>query len=103
MTGMMDSLEDDLAIRMAEEQARVQAVWDTMTGRERQLVREVAVMTSVRATMRAGSRERVPPDSEVVADTISACLSMPDLYPAMARLERRAQRRVAREATNGDS
>ena len=89
------ALFDYLNNRWRHERERVTAVWDVMTKREQQLVREAAVMAGVRATMRTGgsTAERVPPDSEVVADVISACLSMPDLYPAMARLEQRAQRR----------
>lgn len=89
------ALADYLAARWQHEQDRVTAVWDIMTRRERELFRSAAVMASVRANMRTGSRAKPPPDSEVVFDAISSCLSMPDLYPAIARLERRAAHRPA--------
>ena len=89
-----DGLVAYFAARIAAEADRVDAVLGAMTKRERALVREVAVMADVRATMRAGSQERVPPDSEVIRDTISACLHMDDLYPTVSRLERVAMRRT---------
>lgn len=87
-------LVDYFALRQQRESGRVEAVFGAMTKRERALVREVAVMAGVRATMRAGSRERVPADSAVLADAISACLHMGDLYPTVSRLERVATRRA---------
>jgi hypothetical protein len=85
------------ASREQDELSRVEAVLSAMTPRERRLVREVAVMAGVRATMRVGSRETVPGDAEVVMDAISACLHMEDLYPTVARLERLTHRRSIRE------
>lgn len=88
-----DQLGAYFAVRQQQEARRVAAVWSAMTPREQKLVREVAVMASVRATMRCGSREQVPPDAQVVTDAISACLHMEDLYPTISRLERVAHRR----------
>lgn len=80
-----------LIIRQQQETDRVAAIWSVMTKRERQLVHDVAVMAAVRANL--GTKP--PPDSEVLADAISACLSMPDLYPTVTRLKRLANRRQA--------
>jgi hypothetical protein len=77
---------------------RVTRVLAAMTDREQALVCEVAVMANVRAT-RHGTE--IPRDSVVVYNTIAACLAMPDLYPALARIARIAERRAqrAREAS----
>lgn len=98
-TAFDDELHAVLANRWEYEARRVDQVLAAMTKRERALVREVAVMAGVRATMRAGSRDRVPPDSEVLRDAISSALGMPDLYPTIARIERAVARRAARART----
>lgn len=64
---------------------RVAAVLERMTDRERALVREAAVMANARMWPRDAGR--VPPDSQVFADTILACLTMSDLYPTVKALE----------------
>ena len=79
-----------IEVRLTEAD-RVAGVLGALTKRERALVREVAVMAGVRATMRAGARYEPAGDDFVVRDAISACLSMPDLYPALARIDQRAR------------
>lgn len=98
MTELDEGLTNYLIARWQGRDRRVDALLGQLTTRERALVREIAVMTSVRATMRAGSRETVPPDTEVLRDAVDACLSMPDLYPTVARLDRRAARKAAQLA-----
>lgn len=89
---MMDRLDGYFHVRQEQEIERVNAVLAAMTPRERKLVREVAVMASVRATGRTPVPS--PPDSEVLINTISACLHMEDLFPTIARLERVSHRRT---------
>lgn len=95
---MMDRLDGYFQTRQEQETGRVAAVLAAMTPRERKLVQEVAVMASVRAArLYAGpGRVRIPLDSDIVIDAISACLHMEDLYPIVARLERVSHRRTLR-------
>jgi hypothetical protein len=90
------------AVREQGRAKRVAAVLvNGMTGRERALVREAAVMGYVRGVLAVpgGHRETIPPDAEVLAHVVLCCLSTQDLYPAMARAERRAVRKARREDT----
>jgi hypothetical protein len=88
-----------LALRWATEGQRVAETVGAMNPREQKLVREAAVMGYVRGSMhgrlagREGVQPVIPPDSEVLAEVVSACLSMPDLYPTFERMERLANRR----------
>ena len=70
------------------------AVLRGLTKREQQLVREAAVMGYVRGTM--APDKDIPDDSDVTAFVIDCCLGFPDLYPAMARAQRRGQAAAAR-------
>ena len=70
------------------------AVLRGLTKREQQLVQEAAVMGYVRGTM-APDKE-IPDDSAVTAHVIDCCLGFPDLYPAMARAQRRGWAAAAR-------
>lgn len=81
---------DYFAAREQQRADRVSAVLGQMTKREQALVREVAVMANVLG-MRHGSGD-VWPDTAVLAATLDGCLAMSDLYPTIARLERRAAR-----------
>lgn len=86
--------------RADERASRVVAVLGAMNPRERRLVREAAVMGFVRGAM-YGDHENIrqmgmPPDSSMLAEVVSACLSMPDLYPTFERMERTALRRESR-------
>ena len=82
---------------------RVLRILGAMTKRERQLVKEVAVMAWVRGNRASGDgHAAIPPDSEIVTDVILACLSMENLYPTVARLERVALRRE-RQAQRANS
>ncbi len=99
---VQDAIVQMFAAREQQRRERIARLWGALTKRERELVREVAAMTNVRATMRAGQHTQAPPpDAAVVYDTLAACLSMPDLYPTLARIARIAERRAlrAREAS----
>lgn len=79
------------ASRERDRQAQVEALLARMTKRERLIVREAAVMANVRGGMRAGANmaeSKIPADSFVVADTLLACVSMPELYPALYAMSR---------------
>jgi hypothetical protein len=94
MTEGLDLYAVYLQKRLEGDARRVEAVLDVMTKRERQLVREVAVMAHVVGIMRPQGSQ-VPPDSVVLADVIRRCLSFPDFYPTLNRLERLAIRRAS--------
>jgi hypothetical protein len=79
-----DGLVRYLAIR---DQQRADAVRDTlatMTDRERALVREAAVMGYVTGARTHAHRDRIPPDADILAEVVGACLAMDDLYPTIA-------------------
>jgi len=94
---MPEGLFDYFKLRQEARAARIQAVWNMMTKREQALFQSAAVMAGIRARWAVGNHEPPPPDSQVVADVIDACLSLPDLYPALIRLDRRAKRKAAKE------
>lgn len=84
------------AVRQQERADEVAAALARLSVPERRLLREAAVMGYVRGVMaggvaaRAGIREpEIPPDSAVVAEVVSCCQSMSDLYPFIAGLIRR--------------
>lgn len=90
---LMDRLADYLAARDHDRAAQVEAILAKMTTRERALVCEVAVMSYVRGKLFGGPRdENPPPTSVIVANTISACVAMDDLYPTLRRLARATAR-----------
>lgn len=76
----------------SRDRGRANAVLDTlraMTPREEQLVREAAVMGFARGRLQCvctDCRARVPSDTDVLLEVVDACLALPDMYPAMARL-----------------
>lgn len=72
---------------------RALAVLSAMTQRERYLVKEIAVMANVLALPPGKKPLR---DKAVLVATIIHCLTMPDLYPTIARLERVADQRKRR-------
>jgi hypothetical protein len=89
VTEIPDGLARYFALRQQQRDAEVNQVLARMTERERRLVREAAVMGYVRGALAAaGGRPAppIPPDSAVVADVVSACLTMSDLYPVIAAL-----------------
>lgn len=97
---MTTAFDDELIAYFADREAarirEVQALLACMTKRERALIREVAVMANVRASRHD---DTIPPDSTVLINTLSSCLNMPDLYPTIARIARRAARRPAAAPT----
>jgi hypothetical protein len=98
-----------LAARWDAEAVRVTATVGSMRPREQKLVREAAIMGFVRGAMagrvagQEGVKPEIPDGREILAEVVSACLSMPDLYPAFDRMERLAQRRVRSQANGGEA
>lgn len=73
-----------LAARDRERGQRIDEALAALTPRERQLVKEAAVMGYVRGKL-APRDLQIPPDTAVLRDVVAACLAMPDLYPTIAR------------------
>lgn len=99
-----DALAQYLAARWTAEGRRVASVISVMRAREVRLVREAAIMGYVRGAMAGESAvfnggrlfsTQIPDGKDILATVISACLSMPDLYPTFERMERTAMRREA--------
>jgi hypothetical protein len=89
MTDIDDGLMRYLAVRERARSAEVERTLAAMTLREQAMVREAAVMGHVRGVLFGaahGRGARIPADSAMLADVISACLAMPDLYPAISGL-----------------
>lgn len=85
-----------LEARSAQRAADIEAALAACTPRERDLIREAAVMGYVRGSMAAPlAAEDIPPDRQIVALVVHCCLSMPEIYPAFRRAHRRAARRAA--------
>jgi hypothetical protein len=83
MTAHIDEfLIDYLTRQDAARVDRAAAVFGALTDRERLLVREAAVMGYVRGTM-ALKGEKIPKDSAITQEVVTACLSFPDLYPTI--------------------
>jgi hypothetical protein len=82
-----------LAVRDRQRDEEVTRVLDAMDPREARLVREAAVHAFVLGTRHgavSGPSAEIPADSAVLADVISGCLTMPDLYPVFALLAKSA-------------
>lgn len=75
-------LIDYLTRRDAERADNAASAFAALTERERLLVREAAVMGYVRGTM-APKGEKIPKDSAITQEVVTACLSFPDLYPTI--------------------
>jgi hypothetical protein len=89
MADMSPALSPEVAaylLRCEQQRAdQVRATVAAMTPREQALAREIAVMAYVRRRM-AGWDSTQPPDSVVLADVVTGCLHMPDLYPTVNSL-----------------
>ena len=84
---MPDGLLRYLEIRDRQRADVVARTLAAMTDRERALVREAAVMGYVRGAVFGAATARDIPDGLVIlADVVSACLEIPDLYPAINNL-----------------
>lgn len=82
-------LPEDLVRYLArQDQQRADHVQQTLNALypiEQRLVREAAVMGYVRGRLAGlGGEKKVPPDSEIVAEVIDACLAMPELCPVIS-------------------
>lgn len=97
MKNFDEVFDEYLGIQAVARQRRVAQVLSAMTKRERQLVKEVAVMAWVRGSRAAGNgHEAIPRDSEILFEVIMSCLGFEDLYPTVDRLERVARQRERR-------
>lgn len=89
-----EAIPDDLMVKLGEmfadnqrrREERAARALETMTPRERQLVREAAVMGYVQGVRSTdgGHRATIPPDSQILADVLIACASFADLYQFIA-------------------
>ena len=98
----LPDLSGYLETRLRRHQERVGEQLLAMTRRERRLVREAAVMGYVRGAMFGESKANArhyknpdlfpepefPGDRDIVFEVLSACDSMPDLYPVISHLTR---------------
>lgn len=83
MTVLPEHLLAYLASRDGHRAGQVDRTLANLTARERLLVREAAVMGYVTGVQAGPGRELIPKDSQIVAEVVSACLTMPDLYPLL--------------------
>ncbi|MGY0065188.1 hypothetical protein ACWY4P_53710 (plasmid) [Streptomyces sp. LZ34] len=81
------TLADYFAKRAAARANRIRAFLDSLTARERALAQDIAVMGYVRGTMHPQGEE-IPLNRSIVDDVVNACFAFPDLYPAVATIER---------------
>jgi hypothetical protein len=80
-------LGEYFAKRQAARAKRVQDFLGSLTARERAIVQDVAVMGYVRGSMHPRGEE-IPLNADILADVINSCFAFPDLYPAVATIER---------------
>jgi hypothetical protein len=73
-----------LSGREEERAFRIDRALAALTPRERDLVREAAVVGYVRGAL-APKGEEVPPDAAILREVVGACLALPDLYPNLGR------------------
>ncbi|MYW46372.1 hypothetical protein [Streptomyces sp. SID161] len=81
------ALDDYFAKRQAARAERVRAFLDSLNPRERALMQDAAVMGYVRGSMHPRGEE-IPLNADILADVVNACFAQPDLYPAVATIER---------------
>lgn len=75
-----------LAARDAERTNRVIKALKDLSDRERNLIREAAVMGYVQG--RQSGRGSIPGDNEILRNVILGCQDMDDLYPTISSLGR---------------
>jgi len=83
---MIEQLADYLTAREHERDQRTTNALAALTPREQALVREAAVMGYVQGAM-SQRGEAIPPDSKILRQVVTACLTMPDLYPHLSQSE----------------
>lgn len=77
-----EALVQYMAERDAQRADAVRAFLDSLTDRERALIRDFAVMGYVQGRMHPQG-EKHPKDSHVLALVVDACMAHRDLYPAV--------------------
>ncbi len=84
MTVTDEAMARLFAARMKDHAARVEGHLSLLTPRERELVREAAVMGWVQGVRTAGGDEQnIPDGNEIVRYVVGQCLSFDDLYPLL--------------------
>lgn len=79
---MEEKLLDYLKARDEQRLNEVETFLNSLTKKQRQLVKEAAVMGYVQGVQAERARvESIPPDSEIVHRVVAACQSFSDLYP----------------------
>lgn len=73
-----------LAQRDALRAERIGRMWTDLTERERDLVKDAAVMGFVQGNM--AERGKIPGDGDIVRIILGACDALPDLYPTISAL-----------------
>lgn len=106
MTGLPADVEDDLARYLAGRDAardrHVVNAWNSLSLRERRLVKEAAVMGYVRGVQDHGPYgAKIPPDSQVIYAVIAYCQSNSSRFPFIGNLTRRRKTRQTRVQTEG--
>lgn len=81
----LNALAEYLAVRDAQRAEDVTRTLDALSPRERQLVREAAVMGYVQGVRYADAigRVTIPPDRVIVHRVVDACRAFDDLYPLL--------------------
>ncbi|MFI1525457.1 hypothetical protein [Streptomyces griseus] len=82
-TPLPDGLVDYLIARDAQRADAVTQFLGRLTDREHTLLSDIAVMGYVRGSMHPAG-EPQPKRTPVLSEIVSACLDLPDLYPATA-------------------
>lgn len=97
MTGLPANVEAEILRNLAAQDAardrRVAAAWNSLTDREKRLVKESAVMGYVRGAQDHGpDGAQIPPDSHIVHGVIAYCQSNSTRFPFIGNLTRRRKR-----------
>ena len=82
-------LIDYLVDRDRAREERIDQALGALTPRELALVREAAVMGYVQGDL-APQGQAIPPDTSILRRVVSACLTVPDLYPTLSDQPRSA-------------
>ena len=85
--GVTAALADYFAKRQAARANRIRTFLDSLSPRERALIQDAAVMGYVRGSMHPRGEE-IPLNPDILNEVIDACFAFPDLYPAVATIER---------------
>lgn len=85
---MLELLAGYLDTRAQQRAEAVRARLERLSHRERALVREAAVMGYVHGATFGPHRDKIPPDSAILAEVVEACIAHSDLYPSISGVPR---------------